>query len=140
MFGSLKESGCKRAARSGISAGMTVLVRAIRSAAPVGETGAVKRSIGRRIVKERGSDKITGKVGINVGKKTVARGKHAPHGHLVALGTGERRRTSGGSTGRMPANRFVSQATKAAHGRAQAAMKTKLRERLRAEVAKARRR
>lgn len=107
--------------RRSLSAGATVMVRAIRRAAPRGPTGNLKRSIGKSI-KVKGGKITVAKVGIDVGKKRLFRvvnagrsrfGRQGAHGHLVALGSKRRFKKSGQSTGKMPRNPFVRQAAAA---------------------------
>ena len=94
----LAYAGASRASSKGIRAGLKVLEKAQKAAAPVGKTGALKARIGSRFLKsgkgrQRGVQ--TAKAGINVGRKRTkvgeeAKGRdkaYAPHSHLVALGT-----------------------------------------------------
>lgn len=133
-----------RIAKSCLSAGLTVLARGMKKLAPVGETGALKASIGRRLEKGKRGGVFTAKAGINVGKisskqaaKDLRRIAKAPHSHLVALGTKPRtRKTIGGkfgyiknptsqqlSTGSMPSNEFVRIAYLASKSAVAAAMR-----------------
>lgn len=128
--------------RPGLSKALTVLARAIRRNAPVGETRNLKKAIGKRLARSQrqGQTTITAKVGVNVGLRPSA-GKpggkqQAPHAHLVALGTGERRRKSGGSTGTMPANPFVKTAISGATASARAALLEGIRKALARVLAK----
>jgi hypothetical protein len=95
--------------------GLTVIRKAIKAKAPK-QTGLLKKSIGNRLEKRKGNRPMGAKTGINVGKTRKGKtSNRAPHGHLVALGTTKQReRKSGGSTGRMTANSFVSEATRSA--------------------------
>lgn len=104
-----------RIAKSAIGAGLTVLNRAIKALVPVGQTGNLKSSIGRRLERSKSTKwRAVGKAGVNVGKtRKDGTHKRAPHSHLVALGTKERFHKSGKSVGRMPANPFVRLATAA---------------------------
>src|SRR5262252_9297591 len=104
----LATSGATRASKAGLRAGLRVLEKAQRAAAPRGRTGAVAASIGSRMVNDRRTV-VTAKSGINVGRgkrRGVAvalptRGNRkltrravrarlaavaAPHAHLVGLG------------------------------------------------------
>lgn len=127
-----------KVAMASLRAGINVIARAMRKAAPVGETGQLRKSIGTRVGKSK-NGLFSAKAGINVGKRTQRTvGRNAPHGHLVVLGTVERfRKKLGGtygwvkpanvtakqlSTGKMPANGFVKQAYQSARGQAAAAM------------------
>lgn len=124
----------RRVVRSTLQSGLTVVARRIRQSTPV-KTGLLKKSVGTRIASTKGNI-TTAKVGLDVGSRRlniVGQGGRfrAPHGHLVALGTGPRytgqktrsRRgiryivKTGGRRayrGRMPQNLFVLQATRAA--------------------------
>ncbi len=131
-----------RIAKSALGAGLTVIAKAQRKAAPVGKTGAVKASIGKRLESGKRGNSFTAKAGINVGKqskkpKLTGMNINAPHSHLVALGTAQRsRKTIGGkfsyitkpteqqlSTGIMPSNPFIKVAYEAANGNAAEAMR-----------------
>src|SRR5512144_387477 len=77
----------KKIARSALSQALTIEVKAMRAAAPVGATGALKESIGKRLGRNRRKGISEAKAGINVGKRTKRNTRRqAPHGHLVALG------------------------------------------------------
>ena len=152
----LADKAADRVAKSALGAGLNVIRRAIKKAAPVGPTGNLKASIGKRLEKGKRGRAFTAKAGINVGRKTkkekttgiMAR---APHAHLVALGTQRRsRKTLGGkfanivnptseqlSTGTMPANPFVKQAAASAQGAAAIAMRKQAAKALAREAAKA---
>lgn len=135
----LADKTADRIARSALGAGVVVLKRAIKKAAPVGPTGSLKAAIGSRNEKTKHDGVHVAKAGTNVGKRSKRRKnrqsgvyetvkqKTAPHAHLVALGTKQRRRKRIGgefasirnptsdqlSTGKMPSNDFVSRATTA---------------------------
>lgn len=113
-------------AKAAISGGLAELAKGIKSEAPKGATGLLRKSIGKRFEKPSGKKLVTAKAGVNVGKqKTTAKAingrPRAPHIHLVALGTVARtRKQIGGrfsyiqnptakqlSTGTMPSNPFV---------------------------------
>lgn len=120
----LSSKDSRIARRSAVMAALTVIAKGIRTEVPVGETKALKKSIGSRMRKEkRGARKgqTEAKVGVNVGKKKDNR---APHSHLVALGTKDRWtgtrswKNKGGTVtkstgnprryrGKMPTNDFV---------------------------------
>lgn len=148
----LRDKTADKIAKAALRAGVTVVARAQRKAAPVGATGAVKKSIGSRVGKGR-NGVYQAKAGVNVGKRTAAKirkGPLAPHSHLVALGTQQRRRkTIGGrfgyitnptdqqlSTGKGPANPFIRQAYQSARASARAAMLRQAAKTLAREVAK----
>ncbi len=110
----------RRLAASGAVDGLAVFADAIRDRAPVGRSGSVRQSIGKRLIASQNSGLIGGKAGVNVAKQ-VANGRNflgAPHAHLVALGTGERFTSRGASRGEMPGNDFVLRAWEAAKARA----------------------
>ena len=114
----LSDKGKDRVSRSALGGGLTVVRREIKKAAPK-ESGLLKKSIGRRLEKRKGNRPMVAKAGINVGKTRKGKtANRAPHGHLVALGTGWRQRRGGGSTGRMPANTFVRDATRSSRAAA----------------------
>lgn len=95
---SLSERGQKNASRKSMTAGLRVLVVAIKSAAPVGPTGNLRRGVKSRFLRSReGDGKTVAKAGPDVGGKGKRGDKHAPHGHIVTLGTHDRwRRSIGG--------------------------------------------
>ena len=143
--------------RSALGAGLSVIAKAIKKAAPVGPTGNLRNSIGKRLEKGKKGGAITAKTGINVGKRTKKEktaGKlttgRAPHAHLVALGTVARNRKSIGgkfsyvktpseqqlSTGTMPANPFAKVAASSAMASANAAMVKQAKKALAKAIAK----
>lgn len=115
----LADKGKDRVSRSALGGGLTVVRKEIKKAAPK-ESGQLRKSIGRRLEKRKGNRPMVAKAGINVGKTRKGKtANRAPHGHLVALGTKQRQRKgSGGSTGRMPANTFVRDATRSSRSAA----------------------
>jgi hypothetical protein len=134
----LADKEADKIARSALGAGLTALAKAEKKAAPVGKTGAVKASIGKRLERKKRSGVIVAKAGINVGKQTKKKQRtgRAPHSHLVALGTKQRtRKTIGGkfsyitkptekqlNTGVMPKNDFIKRAATGATGSVMSAM------------------
>lgn len=76
-----KPGVANRVARSALGKGLTVVARAMRSAAP---SKSFRRAIGRRNSKPKGKHLHVAKVGLNV---NVGRSRWMPHGHLVILGT-----------------------------------------------------
>ena len=85
----LADKTADKIARSALRAGVVVVAKAEKAAAPVGKTGQLKASIGSRVGKGRGGI-FQAKAGVNVGKRTKAKqakGPMAPHAHLAALGT-----------------------------------------------------
>lgn len=149
----LAEKSADRIAKSALGAGLVVVNKAIKKAAPRGKTNQLADSIGRRLERNKRNGVVTAKTGINVGKTKKGQDrKVAPHSHLVALGTRPRtRRTIGGrfayiknptdtqlSTGSMPANHFVRTAYQQSRSAAQAAMRKRAEKKLVDEAAKAR--
>lgn len=133
----LADKSADRVASAAVRGGLGELRKAQRKLAPVGETGALKKSIGSRFEKKRGrSPLVTAKAGINVGKRKSG-STVAPHSHLVGLGTGERFLKSGKSVGRMPANNFISVATLSSQSKQQAAMSRRAARALEREAQKA---
>ena len=129
----LSAKAAKRAGTSAVRAGMTEIAKGIRSEVPVGPTKNLKKSIGSKVAKSKGGARkgiAEARAGVNVGKKQV---KHAPHSHLVAIGTGQRTTKSGANRGVMPANDFV----KRGFNKAQAAAKAKMLAKLGKEIDKA---
>lgn len=109
----LEKRDARRINRVGVNKGLAIIAKAIRRAAPVGKTRALKKDIGKRFARNRRSGEIEAKAGVGVGKKKVNRrgvSGRANHSHLVALGTQSRVTKSGASRGVMPANDFVTQA------------------------------
>lgn len=109
-------------AKAALRGALTVLTNNIKRAAPLGKTGALRASIGKRFETAKRAGTVTAKAGVNVGKRKKTQDKtHAPHSHLVALGTALRKRKRIGGkfgwikkpndrqlqTGEMPANEFV---------------------------------
>lgn len=151
MLRYLETQVADRVAKSCLSAGLTVIARAMKRMAPVGETGAVKNSIGKRNERGKRGGVFTAKAGINVGKMSKKLGQvvKAPHSHLVALGTkkARTRKTIGGkfsfitnptakqlSTGFMPSNEFVRIAYLSSKSAAATAMKKRAEKRLAKEI------
>lgn len=97
----LSGRGASRAAAKGVRAGLKVIERAQKAAAPVGrpgrknskgeviQPGGLKRSIGSRFKKQTRRSEQRAVSGLNVLKKRGAP-LRAYHAHLVALGTGPR--------------------------------------------------
>jgi HK97 gp10 family phage protein len=148
----LADKTADKIARSALRAGVVVVAKAEKAAAPVGKTGQLKASIGSRVGKGR-SGIFQAKAGVNVGKRTKAKqakGPMAPHAHLAALGTQPRlRKRLGGrfsniknptpqqlSTGSGPANPFIRNAYNSARSRAMDAMSKQAAKTLARELAK----
>lgn len=151
----LEDKVADRVAKSALGSGLTVMAKAIKQSAPVGNTGALKASVGKRNLRNRRKNIHEAKVGINVGKvskKQKAEGTaRAPHSHLVGLGTGPRtRKALGGkfafirnptaqqlSAGSMPKNPFVKEAVRSAMGSVSVKMKSQAAKTLSREAARA---
>lgn len=103
--------GGARVAFAGLKADAAALAAEMTRMAPRGRSGQTAGSVGWRFLRTGEKDTLAAKIGVGVGKKLYNRNGQAlyvaPHAHLVALGTGERVRESGGSTGSMPGNDFV---------------------------------
>ena len=120
----------KRIGRQAINKGMTPIVKQLRKETPKGPTGNLRKAVGKRNKKNRETGVQEAKVGYNVGlkhRKTKPGAKRkarrrAPHAHLVALGTKKRFWKSGKSTGKMPANKAVARAYRAAAPKAKQVM------------------
>lgn len=162
MLKHLADKSADRIAKAALGAGISAIAKELRKAAPVGPTGNMKASIGRRLEKARGKNKASAKAGLNVGKQTAKKKQLiqqksggrvlAPHAHLVALGTKERHRTKLGgrfagisepteeqlSTGSMPANDFVRRTVTANMSKFQAAMRKTAAKRLNSEATRSR--
>lgn len=134
----LEKKGQNAAARKALGKGMTVTANAMRQAAPVGEKKMVKKSIGKKLKKNKKTGLHESRVGINIGKKrrpkgTPITGKGAskfqsPHAHLVALGTKPRvHKKTGKSVGSVPPNPFVKRAFAATRAKAMRTVKKWLR-------------
>lgn len=147
---SLSDKSADRVAKAALRGGLAEITKAQRKAAPVGETGALKKSIGSRLEKSKRTGLVMAKAGLNVGKRKSGKKKGAsterlsklveqgaPHAHLVALGTQKRERKSIGgkfaylknptpkqlSTGTMPANPFIKDAYAKAQSKIEPAMR-----------------
>ncbi len=121
----------KKAARSALGKGMTVLVKSIKSAVPPATTEGhsnrdIKRSIGKKQKRQKQTGIVSAVVGIDVGKKKASQ---KPQSHLIALGTVERTRDHVGGkfegrvvsnrrTGKIEGNDFVGAGYRAAAGEA----------------------
>lgn len=137
-------SGIGRVTKRAIFAGLGPLVNRMRQLAPVNrrrwrskkaKPGLLRKSIARRIKRDKKANVSTGVAGINVGRKSASH-LRAPHGHLVALGTRGRKTKKGKNRGVMPKNDFVKRAQQSAEGAAVAAMKSAVNEGIEKELAK----
>ncbi len=100
-FKTLEKKVQRSVGRKGITAGSTPLMKRIRALAPVGPTGNLKKSIGRKYKRFGGVDVVI--VGPRI-KTGEASGQHA---YIVEYGTKERFTESGASRGVMPARPFM---------------------------------
>lgn len=99
----------RKVGRKAVNKGMTPMSRAIRRAIPP-SLKSVKKTVGKKIKKDKKTGVTVAKVGLGVGKrKPIARTAGKPgvgiskqNVHWWTLGTGERRKKSGASTGSMP--------------------------------------
>jgi hypothetical protein len=118
----LQGPAANRIAKAALRAGIRAVAKGIYAAAPLGKTGRLRASIGSRLMTYGRQGMVNAKAGIDVGKTSATRMTyHAPHGHLVALGTKPRwRKRLGGKfafmlsptskqlrTGEGPPNDFV---------------------------------
>jgi hypothetical protein len=143
----LADKAADQIARSAIGAGLTVMKGAIKKAAPVGNTGMLKKSIGSRFERAKKGRPVVAKAGINIGKRKKNRPHKVaigPHAHLIALGTDDRiRNRIGGKfaylknptprqrfTGRVTPNGFVKAATLSSTARVAAVMKKRAQKKL----------
>ncbi len=131
----LEEKTGKKIARAAINAGLQVMVVEIRKRAPK-HKGVLKKSIGKRFKKKKRSDLMEAVAGINVAKKKKNKEKWAHHGHLVALGTKQRKSPKGANRGKMPRNSFVPPAVSASLGTVESKMIDKARQALDREFLK----
>lgn len=114
----------RRLARIALSAGLTPLASQIRKRAPKGSS--LRKGIGRRNKRSRRKGIHEAKAGLNVGSRAGT----ARHGHLYTLGTKRRQTRAGANRGRMPADDFVSVATREAEPRVVSRMVAAIQRRL----------
>ncbi len=100
-FKTLEKKAKRSIGRKGIAAGSTPMMKRMRALAPVGETGNLKKSIGRKFKRYGGVDVAIIGPRIKTGKFT---GQHA---FIVEFGTKERFTEAGASRGVMPAHPFM---------------------------------
>ncbi len=100
-FKKLEKKAKRAIGRKGITAGSTPMMKRMKALAPVGETGNLKKSIGRKFKRYGGVDVAIIGPRIKEGKFT---GQHA---FIVEFGTKERFTESGASRGVMPARPFM---------------------------------
>lgn len=77
----LPDRVANRAARKAVNAGIAVIVTAVKPAAPVGETGNLKKSVGKKTKQYNRADRTVGLVGPRIDS-----GRLGFHGHLVEDG------------------------------------------------------
>lgn len=161
-FSELPRKAQTKCLRPALNAALTIEVKAMKAAAPVGPTGLLQKTIGKRLkIKRDGT--VVAKAGINVGKRSkvskalkaagisvksvgrsefmrlhnqasIAAGLLAPHSHLVALGTQPRFTRSGAYRGVMPPNPFIRRAAASANSAAQSKIEDVVRKNLEKEV------
>lgn len=100
-FKTLEKKAKRSIGRKGIVAGSTPMMKRVRALAPVGETGNLKKSIGRKLKRFGGVDVAIIGPRIKLGE---ASGQHA---YIVEYGTKERFTKKGASRGVMPARPFM---------------------------------
>lgn len=140
----LRDKESFKLAKKAVRKGVAAQASGIRKEAPVGKTGQLKAAIGSRLNKDKKKRLTTfGKAGANVGKRKERLAKRskktgkkvnvqAPHAHLVALGTKQRKRKKIGGkfsylnpptsrqlrTGKMTPDAFVLRGAKRAEKKA----------------------
>lgn len=136
----IEKRDARRIGRNAARAGASQVSKGIKSAAPIGETKGLKRSIGWRHAKNRRKAIQETKAGINVGKKVTDKNRSKYGGHLVMPKGDRTRKRIGGkfayldgdvdpTTGKIGSPlRFVAEGWQRAKGAALSAMKTKVRE------------
>lgn len=146
--------GAKNGAKAAMRAGQKPILQQLRQEVrtQAGKvTGILQKSPGQSVDSTK-EGVVTGKVGINVGTKRggyritggvgktrrVNARKTAPHAHLLALGTKTRQTKSGANRGRIEKRPMVPAAVSKTQSTALHAMEAKLKERIQAEVVKAR--
>jgi len=143
-FDRLAQEPNKEAGMAAARAGATTLAKVYRSHAPTSELSRrnrtafrqdgiaidrtpMKQAVGTRVRRGRGKKGPQFRTGFNVGRKGRRR---APHAHLVILGTSVRQTRSGENRGRMPGRPGIGSAVNSAIPKAIAAMRTRLKEKL----------
>lgn len=107
----------KKVQRKALTAGARIMRKAYKEEAPKGETGNLKRSAMFKVRVDAFAGTAVAKVGSDA--------RIAPHAHLVEFGTVTRFLKKGGTTGKMPPNRFATRAfVKSEDAAAEAWMKT----------------
>ncbi len=112
--------------RKGLRAGSSVLLKAVRKAAPR-DTGNLRKSMTRKFKTYGGRNVI-----VIVGPAWPK----GAHGHLVEFGTKPRATRAGQSTGSMPANPFFEKAIRASLPAVNVAMTRKMKEEIEKEALK----
>lgn len=142
----LATSGQKRIARAALGKALTVLARGIRNAVDPKQKSA-KKTVGTKNKKNKKTGVHEAKVGFGVGKQTKSKKQRDPKKggvgiskqniHWLILGTDERQRDDGASTGRMPkAPDWMKKGIKASEADAFRVMQTTARTKLIQEVNK----
>lgn len=141
----LENRTSKRINAAAVRSGQAVVVRGIKSEAPRGPTGNLKRSVGARFRKKRKNGLYEAKVGVNVGKRVkqkttrsgnVQKANAAPHAHLAILGTGNRSTKAGAGRGTMPGNNFVDRGFVKSQGAALSTIRQRLKQGIEKEASR----
>lgn len=125
----------RKVLRKGTRAASTPIQKAIRAATPVGPTGNLKKSIGRKFKFYRASTTDVSIIGPRIGTKKQFRGFI---GWIVEFGTKLRSTKAGKSTGRMPANPFAKKAAESVFAQAGQKAVVALKAALETEIARLR--
>ena len=139
----LSDKGQARATKSAIGKALTVIARGIRNAIPP-NLKSVKKTVGTKNKKNKRKGIHEAKVGLGVGKqKKQARagkpgvGISKANVHWWALGTGERQKKDGQSTGAMPEGpKVVKEGYLASQGEARKKLMDTLRQKISEEAKK----
>ena len=141
----LGTSDARKAARTGVNAGMSVLAKFIRAEVKAEPDASrnlrkqISKTIGKRFRKNRRTGESTAKVGPGVGKQTPATGSRRPgrkglskqNVHWFVLGTKDRRvRTTGNPAGRLQSIHFVRRGVKKASSEVGKTMRQKTLDRI----------
>ncbi len=117
--------------RKGTRAASTPIMGKIRAATPVGPTGGLEKSIGRKFKFYRRSTTDVAVIGPRIGTNKKFKGFI---GWIVEFGTKLRSTKAGKSTGRMPPNPFAKKAAESIFAKAGQAGVTALKKALETEI------
>lgn len=121
----LEKKDAKRIGRKAINRGLTIVARGVRAKAP---GRRIKKVVGKRNKRNRRKGIQEAKAGVGVAKKRDFSKSTAPHAHLVAAGTANRKTTgrgryrSGANRGRVKRNNFVARGARSRQSQAAAEM------------------